>query len=116
MRVLLDSMEILHIPLASRTTNFAHMELVLDAPTQVATASLPVPLGQAIISLWQDDGVRKAYDQRARYQLNDSASYYFDMADKLMDPHYEPNDQDILVSPGSAQLAFPLVPVRRALF
>lgn len=105
-------MEILHIPLASRTTNFTYMELILDAPTQVASASLPVNLGQAIISLWQDDGVRKAYDQRARYQLNDSASYYFDMADQLMDPHYEPNDQDILVS---RALSLPPLSSRRGL-
>lgn len=27
----------------------------------------------ALISLWSDKGVRKAYDMRSEYQLNDSA-------------------------------------------
>jgi hypothetical protein len=30
-------------------------------------------LYRAIKSLWEDKGVRKAYDMRSEYQLNDSA-------------------------------------------
>lgn len=30
-------------------------------------------VANAIVSLWNDKGVRKAYDMRSEYQLNDSA-------------------------------------------
>lgn len=30
-------------------------------------------LAKAIVSLWNDKGVKKAYDMRSEYQLNDSA-------------------------------------------
>lgn len=90
-------MEVLHIPLASRTDNFQNSEIILNAPTQISSPTLPPNLGKAVISLWRDQGVRDAYEQRARFQLNDSASYYFDMCETIMQDHYEPSDQDILV-------------------
>lgn len=30
-------------------------------------------VAKSIVSLWEDKGVRKAYDMRSEYQLNDSA-------------------------------------------
>jgi len=101
-------MEILAIPLGSRTQNYHYKELILDAPTQISSPTLPPNLGQAVISLWQDSGVRAAYEQRARFQLNDSAAYYFDLCETIMSDHYEPTDQDILVSSPCLRVSFPL--------
>jgi len=69
-------------------------ELVQDAG---AGAKLTDELKTAIKTLWtDDDGVKKAYDQRADFQLNDSASYFFDKIDKCAAADYVPDEQDVL--------------------
>ena len=35
-------------------------------------------------ALWQDEGIIKAYDNKSKFQLNDSADYYFNDIDRLM--------------------------------
>jgi len=52
----------------------------------------------ALVSLWSDKGVRKAYEQRSLYQLNDSAKYFLDSVQRLHEPGYRPSEQDILYS------------------
>ncbi|KAH7706269.1 ODR-3 protein, partial [Aphelenchoides avenae] len=52
----------------------------------------------ACISLWSDKGVRKAYDMRSEYQLNDSAKYFLDSVARIHEPGYRPTEQDILFS------------------
>lgn len=75
-------------------------------------------LGQILATLWADRGIQKTYEMRSRYQLTDSAKYFFDKLDEvrfslslcvclrvsLSDPlcaqvskkSYIPNEQDIL--------------------
>merc|ERR1719276_271873 len=55
-------------------------------------------IADAVISLWNDPAVKNAYFNSAEFQLNDSASYFFDSMDRITDPEYIPNDQDILRS------------------
>uniref|UniRef100_A0A915AS55 Uncharacterized protein n=1 Tax=Parascaris univalens TaxID=6257 RepID=A0A915AS55_PARUN len=55
-------------------------------------------VANAIVSLWNDKGVRKAYDMRSEYQLNDSAKYFLDSVTRIHEPGYRPSEQDILYS------------------
>uniref|UniRef100_A0A9J2PUL3 Uncharacterized protein n=1 Tax=Ascaris lumbricoides TaxID=6252 RepID=A0A9J2PUL3_ASCLU len=55
-------------------------------------------VANAIVSLWNDKGVRKAYDMRSEYQLNDSAKYFLDSVMRIHEPGYRPTEQDILYS------------------
>ncbi|KAI1728039.1 g-protein alpha subunit domain-containing protein [Ditylenchus destructor] len=55
-------------------------------------------VAKSIVSLWEDKGVRKAYDMRSEYQLNDSAKYFLDSVQRLHEPGYRPTEQDILFS------------------
>lgn len=55
-------------------------------------------LGTLLKQLWQDPGVRTAYDHRSDFQLSDSAEYFFDKLDEIMQRGYIPNEQDVLRS------------------
>ena len=50
-----------------------------------------------IESLWQDPAIQLTYEQRDKaYQLNDSASYFFENIDRFAQEDYSPTNQDIL--------------------
>jgi guanine nucleotide-binding protein G(i) subunit alpha len=59
---------------------------------------IDVTLGTHIKTLWTDSGVQATYEQRANYQLTDSASYFFDRIDEVMQADYIPSEQDVLRS------------------
>ena len=40
-------------------------------------------------TLWADAGIKTAYENRSRFQLNDSAAYYFDALDRIMQRDYK---------------------------
>lgn len=46
--------------------------------------------------LWADDGCRRTYNCRARFQLSDSCRYFFQKVDELARPDYIPSYQDVL--------------------
>jgi len=48
--------------------------------------------------LWADAGIQHTYANRAKFQLNDSASYFFDRLDVISAPGYIPSEQDVLRS------------------
>jgi guanine nucleotide-binding protein G(i) subunit alpha len=54
--------------------------------------------GRHITILWRDAGIQNTYDKRSRYQLTDSASYFFDRINEIMQPMYVPTEQDVLRS------------------
>jgi len=50
-----------------------------------------------IIHLWtKEPAIQEVYTMRAKMQLIDSASYLFDSMERLGDPNYTPNQNDIL--------------------
>lgn len=72
MRVVLDAMENLDIPLADGN-NATRAEIILSLPSQVEPENLPRSVAEAIYGLWQDAGVRECVARSREYQLNDSA-------------------------------------------
>jgi GTPase SAR1 family protein len=55
-------------------------------------------LGGAMQTLWADPGVQVTYAERANFQLTDSAKYFFDRLDVVMQDNYLPSEQDVLRS------------------
>lgn len=49
-----------------------------------------------IKTLWADQGVKECFALRARFQLQDSAKYFFDNVDRIAAKDYIPTEQDIL--------------------
>jgi guanine nucleotide-binding protein subunit alpha len=97
MRVLLEAMESLEIPLADTRLEY-HVQTIFMQPAQIEGETLPPDVGNAIRTLWQDRGVRECFRRSREFQLNDSAKYYFDSIDRIAQRDYLPTDQDVLRS------------------
>ncbi|KAJ5351376.1 hypothetical protein N7452_000350 [Penicillium brevicompactum] len=82
MRVILEAMESLELPLEDARNEYHH----------------PPEVGNAIGALWRDTGVQECFKRSREYQLNDSAKYYFDSIERIAQPDYLPTDQDVLRS------------------
>lgn len=55
-------------------------------------------LGLDIGALWTDVGIKKAYDRRNEFQLDDSTAYYMNNIDRISAPNYLPTQEDVLRS------------------
>lgn len=62
------------------------------------TGEFTQSIADDISSLWKDEGIRNAFAQSKKFQLFDSAEYYFNAIDRISRPEYVPNEQDILRS------------------
>ncbi|CAF0775708.1 unnamed protein product [Adineta steineri] len=72
-------------------------ELVLThAQIEANHEILPENVGKAIRALWKDNGIQACFLRSREYQLNDSAAYYLNSLDRLIQPDYIPTQQDVL--------------------
>jgi GTPase SAR1 family protein len=55
-------------------------------------------VGDLIKKMWGNDKIRFYFENKSKFQLNDSAEYYFDALDRLSAESYEPTEQDVLRS------------------
>lgn len=55
-------------------------------------------LAKDIDKLWNDNGIRKTFERRNEFQLDDSAPYYFNDLARISSPDYLPSEQDVLRS------------------
>jgi len=97
MHVILDAMQLLQIELEDQSLVPAG-KMIQSLPTQVDKRHLDPQLVTAIRQLWQDPGVKRCFERSREFQLNDSAAYYFDSIDRIGQPNYVPDDQDVLRS------------------
>ncbi|ORX81955.1 guanine nucleotide-binding protein subunit alpha [Basidiobolus meristosporus CBS 931.73] len=97
MRVILEAMEEMGISLAN-ASNSDHANAIYEHPYQFEGEVLPENIGQAVKSLWQDEGVIECFKRSREFQLNDSAKYYFDAIDRIASSDYIPTDHDVLRS------------------
>lgn len=69
-------------------------------------------LGRDIGHLWQDGGIKKTYERRNEFQLDDSAPYYFAEMERIAAPDYIPTQEDVLRSrvktTGIVETSFPM--------
>ena len=71
--------------LAEKYASANAMDMVLD-----------VPMATEIHSLWKDPAIQKAYSNRSKFQLPDSASHVLENALRIAAPDYVPMQDDIL--------------------
>ncbi|KAI8889004.1 G protein alpha subunit [Backusella circina FSU 941] len=95
--VILEAMENLGIELGD-PANEKYSEFILDQHQQIDCFAAATEVVTAIKALWADGGVQECFKRSNEYQLNDSASYYFNSIDRIGDPNYLPTDQDVLRS------------------
>ena len=67
---------------------------IINCPTPVQY--IPAEIGEKMKLLWQDDGFQECLKCAVEYQLSDSAPYYFQRMNKVLDPSYTPNEQNVL--------------------
>jgi len=73
--------------------NYAAQLLQLPAQGNVWSPEV----GMMLKALWHDTGIRAMYSMAGTlYQLNDSASYFFDGLDRFIQPDYCPTVDDVL--------------------
>lgn len=95
MRAVLEAMGALQINLGN-SSNRIHVKAVLTYIDSGAQGSLTPELSAALKSLRDDSGVKECIRRSNEYQLNDSAEYFFQSIDRISQPNYVPNQQDVL--------------------
>jgi len=81
---------------------FANPDVEKDARQFFAAVSscddapLNTELATVMKRLWKDGGVQDCFKRSREYQLNDSAEYYLESLDRISQPSYVPNEQDVL--------------------
>jgi GTPase SAR1 family protein len=55
-------------------------------------------MAEEIKALWSDGGIQKTYADRSKFQLTDSAHYFFGKIDQIGQSGYIPSEQDVLRS------------------
>jgi GTPase SAR1 family protein len=71
------------------------LQYVKDMPPDADIDSTNVGHFQA---LWNDAGIQKAFQNRSKFQLTDSAKYFFDKIHEIAEENYIPEEQDVLRS------------------
>ena len=51
---------------------------------------------EAMVTMWRDAGVQKAVAKGHEFALHDNLNFYFDNINRMFEPEWLPNDQDIL--------------------
>ncbi|KAG1465742.1 hypothetical protein G6F56_004826 [Rhizopus delemar] len=95
--IILEAMRNLGIMLGN-AKNQVYVDNIMRCETQTEYSVMPIELSGAIKALWKDRGVQETYKKNNEYQLNDSASYYFDHIDRIGASDYLPTSQDVLYS------------------
>jgi len=57
---------------------------------------IPANLVEGIEAFWNDSGTRKLIKRRNEFQLIDSTEYYISNVRRILDPGYQPSEQDVL--------------------
>jgi guanine nucleotide-binding protein G(i) subunit alpha len=70
----------------------------MPLPMQIEADVLPRNVVDVVLSLWHDPGIKEAIRRSCKFQLNNSAVYYFNSIERMAATNYIPTDQDILRS------------------
>jgi len=95
MRVLVTAAQELGIPL--KQSNAKPAERIAGGE-EYFTGDITPEIAADIKVLWADQGIRDTFARSAEFQLNDSAAYYFDNIERIAQPGYTPDPQDVLRS------------------
>ena len=90
--------EKLNIQLHDLSNQARAMEIVRCSSLLKPGIEISSDLGEKMKLLWQDDGFQECLKHAPDYHLSDSAPYYFQRIEQILDPFYIPNEQDVLRS------------------
>jgi len=95
-RVLCEMSPTLGPVTAVNQESFAYVEREVKSDDQ----KLDPTLGKHILALWADPGIQKTYALRSRFQLYDSAAYFFDRLPAILSDgdKFIPTNQDVFRS------------------
>jgi guanine nucleotide-binding protein subunit alpha, other len=96
-RVLLEIMNDENIDYYDEKTK-VHAELLetADPDLDAEEAFRNESVKEAMLGMWQDEGVQKAIAKGHEFALNDNLNYYFKNIERMFDSDWTPNDQDML--------------------
>ncbi|XP_037811979.1 guanine nucleotide-binding protein subunit alpha homolog [Lucilia sericata] len=95
MQVLIDAREKLDIPWGNNDRDKDANETKLMECSTLEAEKF-VQYAAIIRRLWQDRGIRRAYERRREFQISDSVNYFLDEIDRLAMNDYTPTHKDIL--------------------
>ncbi|XP_076332875.1 guanine nucleotide-binding protein subunit alpha homolog isoform X1 [Tachypleus tridentatus] len=96
MKVLVDARDKLGIPWENpNNSQNAYNILRFDNSTNLDSQTFLNLVG-TVKKLWQDKGIKTAFERRREFQIGDSVYYFFENLDRIMTPNYLPSNQDIL--------------------
>lgn len=75
--------------------NAAHKRVIDDLK---GDEEVTPPLADCIAALWADPAIKATYEQRAAFQLPDSAPYFFQRVHEIAKQGYAPSQEDMLRS------------------
>jgi len=96
MRALIEATEHLEINIGDSAAKAA--KRINEGKEEYFTGPLTLDMAKDIKELWADPGIQFAFESRHKFQLTDSADYYFENVDRIVDEQYIPHEQDILRS------------------
>ncbi|KAI0785911.1 heterotrimeric G protein alpha subunit 4 [Abortiporus biennis] len=94
MKYLLDSMEDMNIEISDSV--IPYIQLIEDASDLRDGQQFPPDYLEPLRKLWEDPSVQKTWARGNEAALPDNLSYFFSDLDRLFDPAYVPNEQDIV--------------------
>lgn len=96
-RVLLEIMQDEKIEFADEKTK-ANADAIEDAEADVDAnqAFRDLEIKEAMLGMWKDAGVQQAVAKSHEFALNDNLSFYFKSINRMFEPQWLPDDQDML--------------------
>ncbi|BGP41123.1 guanine nucleotide-binding protein subunit alpha [Rhodotorula kratochvilovae] len=99
MQVVIEALHDLNMPLPpSLRDKAAYIMSIRVSAHDPCPPMLDPMVTKALTALWADPTTKACVSKSREFQLNDSASYYFDAAERIGAQDYIPTDQDILRS------------------
>lgn len=93
-KYLLDSMEDMELEVLEENKQYFD---VLESDTDIRDGEpFPSVYYEPLKRLWEDPSVQKAWERANEAAIPDNLQYYFSDLDRLFDPAYVPNEQDIV--------------------
>ncbi|KAL8280887.1 hypothetical protein RQP46_006566 [Phenoliferia psychrophenolica] len=99
MQVVIEALHDLAMPIPAHLTGAAaYIMSIRVSAHEPCPPMLDRQVTRALLALWEDPQTKACVTKSREFQLNDSASYYFDGAARIGAIDYVPSDQDILRS------------------
>eukprot|EP01124_Arcella_intermedia_P009508 TRINITY_DN1619_c0_g1_i1.p1 TRINITY_DN1619_c0_g1~~TRINITY_DN1619_c0_g1_i1.p1 ORF type:complete len:346 (-),score=70.86 TRINITY_DN1619_c0_g1_i1:187-1224(-) len=94
MKILVEAAAMLNIPLDKKNRKKSKQFEDL-----IATPAMLTPEFAAVIKdLWADKGIQETYNNRSKFQLNDSTKYFMESIGRIVEKDFQPTQEDILRS------------------